>query len=146
MIRVEAVRARIGSQVPALAGRIDNAGQFAALVERNQLPQITPAAFVLPGGLSGGKPDASAGIFSQDISELVLVVLVVRVAGDARGGKALDTMTPLVNAVVNAVAGWGPSDAPGVYILDRAELVGAKDGALVFQIDFSLADQLRIAA
>lgn len=146
MIRVDAVRARIAARVPALSGRIDNAGQFAALVERNQLPQVTPAAFVLPGGLAGGSADAAAGLFRQDMTELVLVVLVVRVAGDARGGAALDTMTPLVNAVVGAVAGWGPDDAPGVYILDRAELVGAKDGALVFQIDFSLQDQLRIAA
>lgn len=113
-------------------------------MQNNHLPQTTPAGFVLPGGIAGGAADASAGMFRQGFVETVFVVLVVRVAGDALGKAGLDTMTPIVRDVVTAVAGWGPDDAPGIYALGQGELVGAKDGALVFQLDFTLEDQLRI--
>lgn len=144
MFRLDDIRHRIEALVPALVGRVENAGQFAQLIERNQLPQVTPAAFVLPGGLSGGAAEASAGIFIQSFDEVVSVVLADRVAGDAVGGKALDGMTPLVIDVVTAICGWGPDDAIGIFTLRSGELVGSQNGVLVFQLDFAMNDQLRI--
>lgn len=144
MIRLDDVRERVETRVPELAGRLGNAGAFADLVERSQLPQITPAGYVLPGGLVGSAPDVAAGIFRQDFRETVIVVLVSRVAGDALGNKAIDELAPFVRSVIEAVVGWAPADAIGVFQLAQAELVGAKDSALVFQIDFALNDQLRI--
>lgn len=145
MIRLGEVRTRIEEQVPDLAGRLGNAGQFSQLIERNQVPQVTPAGFVLLGGLTGGQGEVMTGLFRQFFQERILVVLAVRVAGDVLGEAGIDEATPLVRAVINAVCGWAPGDALGVFDLGSAELVGSKDGALLFQIDFTLNDQLRIA-
>jgi hypothetical protein len=66
------------------------------------------------------------------------------VAGDALGDRGLDEVTPLVRSVIEAVVGWGPATAPGVFVLSRGELVGSQDSTLIYQLDFSLDDQLRI--
>jgi hypothetical protein len=144
MIRLDDVRTRIEGAVPELAGRLGNAGDFANLVETSQLPQVTPAGYVLPGGIQGSEPDVTSGLFRQSFREVVSVILVSRVAGDPLSSKAIDELAPFVRTVVAAVCGWGPADAIGVFQLVQAELVGAKGGALIFQIDFALNDQLRI--
>lgn len=144
MIRIDEVRERIDASVPALTGKLFNAGDWANVIEKNHLPQVTPAGFVLPGGIEGGQAQMAAGAFIQPIRDTVIVVVAVRVAGDPLANRAIDEATPLVREVVNAVCGWGPGESPGVFVLARAELVGAKDGALLFQIDFALDDQLRI--
>ncbi|MBB3858878.1 hypothetical protein GGQ88_000118 [Novosphingobium hassiacum] len=144
MIRIDDVRARIEARVPALAGKMGNAGQFAQLVERNQMPQHTCAGFVLPGGLQGGTTNAISGLFTQSFVETAIVVLAARVANDPTGERATDELTPLVREVIEAVCGWGPDDAPGIFILSSGELVGTQAGTLVYQIDFQLSDQLRI--
>lgn len=146
MIRLEEVRERIETLVPSLAGRLGYAGQFTALVERNAMPQVTPAGYVLPGMLAGGTPSAASGAFIQNFRETVMVVLVVRVAGDALGAGGVDELTPIIRGVVEAVCGWGPDDAPGVFVLGSGELVGSKDGCAIYQLDFNLEDQLRIIA
>lgn len=144
MIRLTEVQARVESQVPELAGRLQGAAKFGELVEHNQMPQVTPAGFVLPGGLIGGAAKAMTGMFIQDFRETVMLVLVVRTAGDPLAMRGIDEASPIVRKVIKAVAGWGPADAPGIFTLERAELVGAKQGALVFEIAFTLDDQLRI--
>lgn len=146
MIRVDEARVRIEERVPALAGRLAGAGPFANLVERDQAPTQTPAGFVLLGNIQGGSADVAAGLFRQNFRETLLVVLFDRHAGDPTGARVMDQMTPLVRDVIAAIVGWGPADAPGVFVLGQAETVGVKQGAMVFQIDFSLEDQLRIAA
>jgi hypothetical protein len=145
MIQVDAVRERIEARVPDLVGYMGTAGEFAALVEENQLPQRSPQGFVLPGRLTGGAADASNAIFRQEIHEIVGVVLTVTVHGDALGTAGVDEITPLLRDVINAVCGWGPDDAPGVFVLSSGELVGTKAGTIVYHLDFSLQDQLRIA-
>lgn len=144
MIRLDEVRERIAARVPTIAGRLGNAGDFANLVEHNRLPQVTPAGYVLPGGLRGGPADVVTGLFRQGFDEVVSVVLVSRVAGDPLASAAIDEISPLVRSTIEAVAGWAPDDAIGVFQLAQGELVGARDSALVFQIDFALNDQLRI--
>lgn len=146
MIRIDDVSERLQATVPAFErdNRIGTAAQFSALVEKNQTPQNTPAAFVLPGPLQGGQAQAMAGAFIQSISETVIVVLFVKVAGDARGGRAIDEITPLIRQVVDAVAGWAPDDAVGVFTLGAGELVGSQRGHLIYQLNFTLNDQLRI--
>ena len=94
--------------------------------------------------MTGGTAKLSTGKFIQDFRESVIVVLVLRSAGDPLAMRAIDEASPIVRQVVEAVCGWGPDDAPGVFVLERAELVGAKQGALVFEMSFALDDQLRI--
>lgn len=144
MIRIDEVRARIEARVPALAGKIGNAGQFSLLVERNQMPQHSVAGFVLPGGLQGGQTNAVSGFFTQMFAETVIVVLAARVANDPTGERATDEISPLVRDVIAAVCGWGPDDAPGIFVLGTGELVGVQAGTLIYQLDFTLDDQLRI--
>lgn len=146
MIRVSEVTARVEGRVSALQGRLGNALQFAALVDRDQAPTVTPAGFVLLGPIIGSAADAVVGLFRQSIRETVSIVLFDRHAGDPTGAKIIDQLTPLVRAIVDAVAGWGPDDCPGVFALDRVEPVGVLQGAMLIQLDFSLDDQLRIAA
>ena len=144
MIRVEDVSSRIEANVADLVGRMGFAGEFSDVIENNQLPQVTPAGFVLPGALQGGAATAATGIFRQDFRETVIVVLVVRVAGDALGGEGVDELAPIIRAVVQAVCGWGPDDAPGIFVLGGGELIGSKDGAVIYHLEFNLDDQLRI--
>lgn len=141
--RIEEVKARIEAQVEDLSGQLREAGEFAELVEKKRLPSRT-GGFVLPGGLRGGTADAATGLFRQSFSEIVKVVLVVRVAGDPLRAKAVAGLVPLVRATIEAVAGWAPDDATGIFRLVQADLIGASGGALIFEIDFALDDQLRI--
>lgn len=144
MIRLDEVRSRIEDLVPDLAHRIGFAGEFTRLVQDKAMPQSTPAAFVLPGILTGGTATAAAGIFRQDFREGVMVVLVVRVAGDIHGAGGVDELAPIIRSVVEAVCGWGPGDAPGVFVLGNGELIGSQDDCAIYHLDFNLDDQLRI--
>lgn len=144
MIRLDAVRTRILSRVGALEGRLGNAADFGTVVDTGRIPTTTPAGFVMFGGLQGGVADAVSGMFRQSFTEGVTIVLMDRINGNPLADKALKDISPLVGDVIGAVCGWAPDDAIGVFELRGAELVGAKGGALVFQIDFSLNDQLRI--
>jgi len=144
LFRIEDVFARLKDRVTDLAGRIDTASAFARLVEHKQLPQQTPAAFVLPGSISGGLAQLASGLFRQAVTETVSIVLCVRVAGDARGDRSIDEITPLLRSVVGAICGWAPANCPGQFVLLSGQLVGTQDSCLVYQLDFSLDDQLRI--
>jgi hypothetical protein len=144
MIRVSEAEARLLEKVPKLAGKVGSAAQFSSLIERNQVPQQTPAAFIILGGLQGGPADVAAGMFRQAIREMLLIVLFVRNAGDATGARAVDEITPLVREIVLGLAGWGPDACPGVYVLDHVEIVTVSQGVVGFEIGLALDDQLRI--
>lgn len=144
-----AVKERI-ADIELLAGRIGEAASLSDLMARNQAPQVTPAAFVLPLGLRGGRADAATGLFRQDIAETLGVVLFVRSAGDATGAKAGDRLRPLRNDVIRRIVGWAPpsdwleDDTVGVFVLSRGQLLSMSAGMLTYQLDFSVDDQLRI--
>lgn len=145
LLGLEEVRAMVSAAAPELGDRLLGGVDLAGLIERNQVPQQTPAAFVLFGGLQGGKADAATGFYRQEYQKRVVVVLAERHAGDARGDKALETLSPLVERVILAVAGRVPeADAMGVFTLVSAELVGLKQGVVMTEIEFALVDQLRI--
>jgi hypothetical protein len=144
MLSIDPVKARIGDRVPALAGRIEGAAELAALVRDGALPQVMPAAFVIPLGLQGGRADVATAIFRQPYVEVVAVVLVVEAAGDATGAIALPELGTLIDAAVPAIAGWAPDTAPGVFELRRGALVSLTAGAVIYQLEFGLNNQLRI--
>lgn len=144
MLRLDEVRARLAAKVPELGDRIGNAAELAGIIERKQVPQVTPHAFVVPGGFVGGAAQAMTGAFIQDFSEAVWVALFVRAAADPTGSRALDELTPLIRKVAEALCGWGPEDAPGVFVLSNGEPAGSQAGCLAFHLEFILQDQLRI--
>jgi hypothetical protein len=143
---VDETIARLGA-VAALAGRVKGAAELSELTRTGQMPAASPFAFVLPLALTARSPgEAGAGAFVQAIDETIAVLLAVRTAGDAAGGKAVAALDALVEAVIAAVAGWGPDSEPGVFRLARGALVSANAGLVLYQIDFSCQRQLRIVA
>ncbi len=143
MDAVAEVMTRLKALVPGLARRVEGAADFAELMRRNALPQQTPAAHVLPLGLQGGREDAIAGAFRQDVVEVVGVLLTLRTFSQT-GAATLPELNLLIRDVINAVAGWGPAEAVGVFRLARGHLVTMSAGTIVYQIEFSISDQLRI--
>jgi hypothetical protein len=139
------VEARLIAACPVLTGRVGTALQLADAMARNALPQITPAAFILPLGLRGGAANAAAGLYRQAIDRFLGVVLVVRSAADPLGQMVVDELAPLIDGTIAAIAGWAPDEAIGVYRLTRGELVSLAGGVATYQLDFALDDQLRIA-
>lgn len=143
MDAVTFIRDRIGAEVPTLTGRIEGAMAFAELMRQNSLPQVTPAAFVLPLGLQGGAVDAVTGIFRQEVREIVGVMLVLR-SFSRTGDKAIPELEELIEAVVNAVAGIEMPGTTGIFSLARGSIVSMTAGTIVYQLEFQLSDQLRI--
>lgn len=131
--------------VEGLHGRIYGAAQLTRLVEANQLGTPSPAAYVLPLGVMGNMANAATGLFRQEIEWLDGVVLVVKVAGDSTGAKALELIEPLIIATINAVAGQDVPGMSGTYRLAKGELFRLAAGVLSYQLDFAIEDQLRIA-
>ena len=140
---IAAVIARIEARVPDLAGRTHGAADLAALMAANGLPQVTPAAHVLPMGLQGGRADAAAGMFTQMVDEVVGVLLTFRNAGRT-GDTAMNLSRDTIMAVIAAIAGWAPAGAAGVFRLSRGQILRFAQGTLTYQIDFAIQDQLRI--
>lgn len=139
---IAAVVTRLNATVVDLYGRVEGAAEFTDLMQRNDLPQATPAAFVLPLGLAGQQADAMAGAFTQAITETVGVVLVVR-GHDRTGKRALERIDQLIRDVIAALIGWAPANEIGAFKLMRGQLIGLRAGALLYQIDFAISDQLR---
>jgi hypothetical protein len=130
--------------VTGLTGRVEGAAELSALVKSGNLPQQTPAAFVLPLGLRGGQWEVSTGIFRQAYEETVSIVLVLESPSDATGAKALPEINDLIWGIVEKIAGWAPAEAVSVFRLVRGALVSMSAGTLIYQLDFALQNQLRI--
>lgn len=145
-MRLDAVKDRIDANVPALAGRVEGAAELSALVKSGNLPQQMPAAYVLPLGLRGGAADAATGIFAQIYDDTTSVVIVEEAAGDATGAIALPTIDALVWSIIETICGWAPGDEVGVFRLVRGQLVSLSAGAVIYQLDFAIQDQLRISS
>lgn len=143
MVDFGAVIARLQDQVTDLRS-VEGAAEYKALVDGDKVPQQDPAAYVIPLGLRGDRPDVVAGLFRQPIAESIGVVLFLR-GHDAHGAKALANVRPFIGSVIGAIAGWQSSDEIGVFQLSRGALIGIKAGLLSYQIDFAINDQLRIA-
>lgn len=134
---------RLSSEVSELAGRTFGAAEFVELTRRNGVSQHGTSAYVVPLGIVGREADAAAGAFTQSLDEAFAVFVAVR--NHTPADKAvLDDIRGFKMRVIRAIAGWGPDDEVGVFRLARDGLVSAVNGTLIYQIDFSITDQLRI--
>ena len=130
--------------IPAFQGRVQGALQLARLQSQNQLPQTTPAAFVIPTGLTGGRVDAVTGLYRQTVGESVAVVVVIRSADDPRSTRAMDPLSAVCWEVIHALSGIEMGEISGQLQFRRGFLVSLADSAAVYQLDFDLQDQMRI--
>jgi hypothetical protein len=124
---------------------IKGVADFTTLLKQNALPQQTPAAHVVPTSIRGGKPDAAAGVFTQPTTEAIAIILTLR-PNDQAGERALEQVDVIIGSVIAAIAGWCPDDELGVFQLERGTVLSMSAGTLIYQIDFSIADQLRITS
>lgn len=142
---VDAVATRLDAEVGALKGRVEYVADLTALVEQGVLPQAEVAAFVLELGfddLGGGS--SSVGIHIQNIADTIGVVLIVRTPGDAKAKRGVPKIDTLREAVIATLAGWTPEESPGVFEVVRGRLVSVLAGAIIYQLDFKIVDQVRI--
>lgn len=141
---LEAVQTRIEAQIPDLAGRVHDAADFTEMLKRGGAPTALPAAYVMPAAMIGRQPGGVTGLFIQEITESVSIVLVFGNT-DPRASRAFKNLRPFIADVIAAIAGWTPGATVGVFQLARGAVLGVGEGRLSYQLDFSINDQLRIA-
>lgn len=140
---LDAIVARLKSDVPALGSRVEAAAELTAMLQKRGLPQRS-TTFVVPLGLQARPAVDATGLHVQEFTETVGVLLVARV-NDQTGADAMANIRPLIMAVINAIAGWDAGTGYGVFELRRGNLVGIRDGALIYMTEFSINDQLRVS-
>lgn len=140
---IPALIARIAAQVPELHGRVEGAISLARLMAQNALPHQTPAAFAMPGAITGGKPGGIDGLFRQAVQREVTVVLVMR-ASDPGASRAIDPVELLIERIATAVAAWQPDPGLPPFELRSVRPGTAAGGVLTYDLTFTLADELRI--
>lgn len=145
MTLVADIATRLNAQVPALAGRVEYIADLAALVSEGALPQREVSAFVVPLGFDDRGGDSATGLHTQIVAEAVGVIVTVKALGDAKARKAIPTIDTLKDAVIAAIAGWAPDNVAGAFRVTRGRLVSVTKGLVIYQLDFALLDQLRIA-
>ncbi len=139
---LQSVITRLEEKVPTLAGRVHATEDYAALLRMRSLTSSTGAAYVMPAGLRGGRADAATGVFRQEISEVIAIVLLV--PAENKGMGRVSTIDTLIGDVLQGIAGWVPGDAIGPFQVVRGAMINLGNAVLAFQIDFSVPDQLRI--
>lgn len=137
-----AVIARIEGLVPALDGRVREAEDYVGMLRLKSMTSATGGAYVMPAGLRGGRATAAAGAFVQDIDEVIAVVILVPAPSKGFGRQAA-TAGGLIKDTINALAGWAPDDATGVFQVLRGAMINLGDAVLAYQLDFSISDQVR---
>lgn len=140
---IQDIITRLSSQIAELEGRVEGAAELAELTSQNRLPQHGTAAFVIPLGLVGREVETGTGIFQQIFEDTFAVIVSVRNHTPA-GKRILGDLKAFLMRIISALAGWAPDDQIGVFRLTRGSLVSSSRGTLIYQIDFSITDQLRI--
>ena len=140
----DAVRERMEDQVDSLAGRVQEAADLAALVKAGRWPASPLAAFVLPLGVRAlSQGDAAAGVFTQMLDETIGILIVQQAAGDLTGKTALPKIDTLIATLIAKIAGWRPSGVFGVFRVARGQMLSADNGRVIYQLDFTIQNQVR---
>lgn len=133
---------RIEARVPELSRRTRETEDFQALLRQTSLTAATGGAYVMPAGLRGGKAEIFSGSYVQDIDEVIAVVLLVPAPSKGLGRQGA-TITTLIKAVIEAVAGWAPDDVIGVFQVLRGAMINLGTALLAYQLEFCISDQVR---
>lgn len=138
------VRDRLEDRVDTLRHRVDSATGLSDILRNRTAPRAFPAAYVVPLAMAGTAPEVSTGFYVQPITETVGVVLFAR-GGTPTGDQALNGLRPLLDAIIAALVGWAPGDQSGVFVFRAGRLISFAEGLLIYQLEFVIDDQLRIA-
>lgn len=124
---------------------VEGSAALARLLRNETVPQGTHGAYVVPLGLSGAQSDAAVGIFRQAISEEIGVILMRNDWRQRPGDELQDELDADIKETVEALGGWGPESAIGVFSLRRGQLIDARNALIIYQLTFSIPTQLRIS-
>jgi hypothetical protein len=141
---VSDVITRLDATVPTLAGRVQSAADLSKLISENALPQVTPAAFVLPLGFDASPNARMTGLHSQTVTERIGVVLLVGAAADATGALSLQAVDDLVEQVKVTLVGWAPVAGLDTFDVTRGRLTDLNAGLVFYQLDFLTTRLLRV--
>lgn len=135
------VIARLQQMAPHLR-TVEGAASLAALMQTNALPQAEVGAHVITLGLQGGA-NAMTGAFTQMIDERIGVVITFRTYTQT-GGRDQASVGALIRQTIEALAGWCPNDEIGTFVFRRGAPMAFNKGTIVYLLEFSITDQLRI--
>lgn len=146
------VKDRLEGAVASLQHRTHGAADLAELIAQKALPQAPLTAYVISAGIRpirGG--ESSAGAYTQELTEVIAVVLVVRTGNDVTGEKSVPKVDQLIEQVTKGIVGWMPDQTDesiylpiGDFGFERGQLVRLDAGVLFYQLEFSCPLQLRI--
>ena len=132
---------RLKAMVGAVGGRVYPASDYLRLTQTGGEPQQTPAVYVIPTGLQGGKSVGMVGGYRQPVDRLWTLILVLR--SDTVGQRALDQAAQIVDDLVEAMTGWDGNGMVGQFELRRAQLIRSPPGSMAWEITLSIQDLIR---
>lgn len=135
---------RLNEAAPLLGGRIELAAKFTQLIKDNALPQITPAAFVVPAGFSARPNRLMSGLHAQQLSPRFNVIIAINYAADVTGSNALPAIDDIEEQVLLALCGWRPPSGTDVIEVVQGLAPEPFEGAVFQQIIFQTTRELRI--
>jgi hypothetical protein len=136
---LEAFRARIEDQVPALADVLGSASYVAAAVTK---PTRTPCAYVVPLADAAGENQLVNAV-SQRLTEQFGVIFVLKNVTDQRGDKVNADLAVLRDAVRAALLGWAPTGEHEPTVRGQGRLLDFKDQLLWWQDTYLTARNIR---
>ena len=141
---IGAVKTRLEAQVPELAGKLQGAADWAEAIERTTVPDHPFFGYLVPTGFQGREPSAAVGRFIQSLDVRLSVVLGFR-SRSATFERSLTDIDDKLQAVMTALCGWSPeADTPGVFQVESGAALDFRQGAFLFQLNFTVLDQLRV--
>ena len=145
MLDIDSIITRLTAQVPELAS-VKGAIELAALLTNPPQVWSKPQAHVVPIGIRGGQVQSASGMYVQATDVSFSVYLAFPAHSDAKGARAMVNVADVQNKVITALCGWVPDgqDVDGDVRLSRAYLAELKPGLLVYAIEFTVPDQIRI--
>lgn len=124
-------------------GRVRRAGDLAALMRSGMAQEPVLQAHVLPSSFRGGDPSAAAGVFIQPLFRGVTVILTYP-GEELTAPRDSDALELLVVATMREIAGRAGEGTPGVFRFVAGQILTMQGGTIVYRLDFSITDQLRI--
>lgn len=141
MFSLEAVIERLKQLPPAVLRSVDGIADMQAIMNSNRLPQITPAAHVVPAGLRAGARQDTAGGYVQPVVEVVGIVITIR-GNNAQGKAALADLKAIILPVMDHLIGWSPEGFDQMEFSSGTTVRLDAEG-LVYLLEFTIPTHLR---
>jgi hypothetical protein len=138
--------ARLKAEAASFGDRVEGAMTLAPLLEQGVFPAVTPAAFVVPTGITSASGlSSSTGLHRQTLTRGYDVLWLVTYAGSASGGEVTADLEAIENEIIQALAGYVAVPGQGSLRLTRSVLNRAVSGTFLWTTSFAFDDYLRVS-